>query len=102
MPSLKKLHLDFLNENFVLLTINVQEKPDIVGRFAKDNGMSFPILLDTDGLVSYAYQIRSHPSAYLIDAKGNISGVAIGYRKWDRKEMKALVFSLLSTSGLPG
>ena len=95
---MKKLHRHFLNENFALLTVDVQEKAEKVRRFAKSNGLDFPILLDTKGEVSKIYAVRAHPIAFLINADGNLLGVAPGYRKWDRKEMKELIRSLLSTS----
>lgn len=82
--------------------VNVQEPAEVVRRFAKKNSLPFPILLDTDGRVSYAYSIRSHPMAFLIDGKGDVLGVAPGYREWDKKEMKALIRSLISTDGAMG
>ena len=96
MPSLKNLHRHFLNDNFALLTVDVQEKAEKVRRFAKKENLNFPILLDTDGEVSKIYAVRGHPKAFLINTDGNLLGVAPGYRKWDKKEMKELVRILLS------
>jgi hypothetical protein len=33
--------------------------------------------------------------AYLLDIEGKLIGVALGYREWDRNEMKALIPSLM-------
>jgi len=99
---LKKLHRHFLNDDFALLTVDVQEKAEKVRRFAKRNGLDFPILLDTEGEVSKIYGVRAHPIAFLINTDGKLLGVAPGYRKWDRKEMKALIQSLLSTNRSTG
>lgn len=92
---MKKLHRQFKQDPFVLLTIDVGEGEQKVKRFAKKNGLSYPILLDRDSAVASKYGIRSHPVAYLVDTKGNLIGVAKGYRKWDKKEMKKLIRSLL-------
>jgi peroxiredoxin len=78
-----------------LLAVDVKEKAHKVRSFARDQGLSFPILLDSNGAVASMYGIRAHPVAYLIDIESNVIGVAHGYRKWDRKEMKALIRSLL-------
>ncbi len=91
---MEKLHRQFRQDPFVLLTIDVGEGEQKVKRFAKKNGLSFPILLDRDSAVAFKYGIRAHPVAYLIDTEGYIIGVAKGYRKWDRNEMKALIRSL--------
>ncbi len=99
---MKKLHRHFLNENFALLTVDVQEKAKKVRRVAKSNGLDFPILLDTDGSVAEDYGVRAHPIAFLINTDGKLLGVAPGYREWDRKEMKALIRSLLSTNRSTG
>ena len=93
---MERLHRQSSKEQFVLLTVDVREEADKVRRFARDNGLSFPILLDTSGAVAAMYGVRAHPVAYLIDIDGNVIGVAHGYREWDRYEMRALIRSLLS------
>ena len=93
---MERLHRQSAKEQFVLLAVDVREEADKVRRFARDNGLSFPILLDTSGAVASMYGVRAHPVAYLIDIDGNVIGVAHGYREWDRYEMRALIRSLLS------
>ena len=92
---MERLHRHYSKEQFVLLSVDVREEADKVRRFAGHNGLSFPILLDTNGAVASMYGIRAHPVAYLIDAEGNVIGVAHGYREWDKYEMRALIRSLL-------
>ena len=53
LPSLEKLHKQFHQDPFVLLTIDVGEGEQKVKRFAKKNGLSFPILLDRDSAVAF-------------------------------------------------
>lgn len=93
---MERLHRQSSKEQFVLLTVDVREEAGKVRRFARDNGLSFPILLDTSGAVASMYGVRAHPVAYLIDMEGYVIGVAQGYREWDRYEMRALIRSLLS------
>jgi hypothetical protein len=38
---------------------------------------------------------RSHPMKFLIDKKGNVAGIAQGYREWDKEEMKSLIKLLM-------
>ena len=72
-----------------------QGKAHTVRSIARAQRLSFPILLDSNGAVASRYGIRAHPIAYLIDIQGDVIGVANGYRKWDREEMKTLIRSLL-------
>ncbi len=92
---MERLHRQHPKGEFVLLAVDVREEADKVRRFARHNGLSFPILLDTNGAVASRYGVRAHPVAYLIDIEGYVIGVAHGYRDWDRYEMKALIRSLL-------
>ena len=92
---MERLHRQFRQDPFVLLAVDVKEKARKVRSFARDQRLSFPILLDSNGAVASRYGIRAHPIAYLIDIQGDVIGVANGYRKWDREEMKTLIRSLL-------
>jgi peroxiredoxin len=76
--------------------VDVGEKKETVQRFVHDQGLSFRFLLDEDGQVSAEYGIRSHPMKFLIDKKGNIVGIAQGFREWDKEEMKSLVQLLIN------
>ncbi|HDO35321.1 MAG TPA: redoxin domain-containing protein, partial [Nitrospirae bacterium] len=58
--------------------------------------LSFPVLSDEDGQVTALYGVRSHPMQFLIDARGNLIGIASGYREWDTDEMKALIRALIN------
>ncbi|HDZ62244.1 MAG TPA: TlpA family protein disulfide reductase [Nitrospirae bacterium] len=91
MPSLENLHQHFKDKPFTLLSIDVGESGDTVREFISKQDMSFTVLLDEDTQVSSKFGVRSHPMKFLIDKKGNIAGVAFGYREWDDDEMKSLI-----------
>ena len=56
----------------------MQDDPLAVAPFAAQYGLTFPILLDTTGEVTKAYQLRSLPSSYFIGRDGVIHEVVIG------------------------
>ena len=62
----------------------------------RDNGLSFTNLLDQDGMVSAQFGVRSTPTKILLDKEGNLTGMALGYKKWDKEEMKSLIRMLIS------
>jgi peroxiredoxin len=80
-----------------LLAIDVGEKKEKVLKFVEARGLSFTFLLDEDAQVSTQYGIRSHPMKFLINAEGNLIGVAYGYREWDNTEMKSLIEVLINS-----
>ncbi|MBF0493510.1 MAG: TlpA family protein disulfide reductase [Candidatus Omnitrophica bacterium] len=64
--------------------VNVQESREKVSGFAKKNGMTYPILLDTTGEVGNLYGVRGIPSVIAIDQSGKVL-----YFGYDINEMQA-------------
>lgn len=95
MPSLERLHQHFKNEEFELIAISVGEKPDTVKSYIEKYGYTFLNILDVDTLVSAQYGIRSHPVKFFINKKGEVVGMAKGYKEWDNGDMKSLVSALI-------
>jgi thioredoxin-related protein len=96
LPSLENLHQYFKNEPFVIIAISIQEERDTVLKHVSENGISFTNLLDHDGMVSAQFGVRSTPTKILLDKEGNLTGMALGYRKWDKEEMKSLIRMLIN------
>ena len=90
--SLKKRYQD---KPFKVLLINVQEQRETVQKFFAREQIPLRILLDQDGRVSQSYHVSSHPIKFLIDGKGNMIAMGLGYRSWDSEEMNQLVNSLI-------
>ncbi|MFC2018761.1 peroxiredoxin family protein [Chloroflexota bacterium] len=70
MPFLQEAYEEWQDDGLVILGINKGESVAKVERFAEDNGISFPILLDGDEAVSQRYGVRSIPASVLIDKDG--------------------------------
>ena len=86
MPSMEKLHQKFKNQDFAMVTINLQESASQVKRFFKEYKLTFTALLDSDGEVGIRFRINAIPTTYILDKDGQIIAKAIGPRKWDRKK----------------
>jgi cytochrome c biogenesis protein CcmG, thiol:disulfide interchange protein DsbE len=80
MPAMQRAYADFKEQGFEILAVNVTNQDNLQDalRFASDLGLSFPILLDSQGEVSQLYQLRSLPTSFFIDRMGVISEVVIG------------------------
>jgi thiol-disulfide isomerase/thioredoxin len=95
IPSMEELYLELGNEGFVIIAVNSQEAGEQVAGFVENTGMSFPVLLDTDGRVGAAYSIRAIPTTYIVDPQGYILGRMVGTRDWSTPEIVSLVRDLL-------
>jgi peroxiredoxin len=90
MPSMEKLHQQFKNGDFAMVTINLQESGSRVKEFFKEFKLTFTALMDTSGDVGVMFGINQIPTTYILDKKGRIIGKALGPREWDSRESIAL------------
>jgi peroxiredoxin len=80
------------------VAVDLAEGGKTVNEFVKANGMTFPVLLDTDGKVGGTYEARSIPTNYLLDRNGKILARIVGYdgTEWTSPERVALFEKLLA------
>jgi thiol-disulfide isomerase/thioredoxin len=80
MPAMQQLHQDYFEQGFIILAVNATNQDDLTAAkdFISSRGLSFPILLDTEGNVSSLYQVRSLPTSFFIDTSGRIHEIIIG------------------------
>lgn len=81
MPHFQKFYLDHMNENIEIIAINLttqeDSKTDIV-EFVDDYGLTFPVLLDFNGVLGKTYQAITIPTSYMIDSQGFIRKKIVG------------------------
>ena len=87
MPSMQRMYEKFKAQGLEILAVDLQEDKGQVQRFADELGLSFPILLDSEGDVGARYNARAIPTTYLFDRTGFIFARAVGARQWDTPEM---------------
>ena len=80
MPHLSKLYEKYRGSGFTVLAVNIDEDPQKAASLAKQLGMRFPVLLDTEKKVSRLYDLSTMPSTVLVDRDGRVRFVHRGYR----------------------
>lgn len=80
MPAMQRVFRDYEDRGLIVLAVNSinQDSLNAVGEFIEQYGLTFPILLDDQGVVANEYQIRSLPTTFFIDSKGVIREIVIG------------------------
>jgi cytochrome c biogenesis protein CcmG/thiol:disulfide interchange protein DsbE len=80
MPAMQQVYEDLEQQGFVVLAVNstFQDNLGDAITFAQVHKLSFPILLDQDGSVNAAYEVRSLPTSFFIDPQGTIQDVVVG------------------------
>ena len=80
MPAMQRVYETHKDQDFVIFAVNAthQDSPTKATEFASAKGLTFPILLDSDGLVTRQYLVRSFPTSIFIDKNGLVHEVVIG------------------------
>ena len=80
MPAMQQIYTEYRLDDFVILAVNGTHQDSLTKAesFVAERGLTFPILLDTDGQVSSIYQVRSLPTSFFVDSEGVIREVVIG------------------------
>ncbi len=99
MPSMERVYQDLKDEGFAILAISSDPQGSIVTRpFVASQGLTFPILHDSDYRVSGSYGVRTLPMSFLIDRNGTLTQRVFGARDWDSAEARELLHGLLRES----
>ena len=85
------------NPNFVLLGIDLKEKPDVITKFIEKTGITYPLVLDPDGSIfaKYAEKNAGVTRNIIIDKTGKITFLTRLFNESEFKAMKAHIDSLL-------
>lgn len=95
LPLLNELRKELRRKGFEVLAVNLDEDKADAKAFLKQFPVSYPVLLDPNGKVPQKYDLPGMPTSYLIDRKGKIRKVHIGFKKQDMKKIRKEVMSLL-------
>lgn len=80
MQTLETVYQDYQDQGFTILAVNMTSQDDAqkILPFIQERGLTYPVLLDKDGSVAKAYQMKSLPSSFFINRDGTITEVVIG------------------------
>ncbi|MGN7478815.1 peroxiredoxin family protein [Solibacillus silvestris] len=82
MPHMQKYYDKYRKkDNVEIVGVNLtyeKEKVERVEQFLKSYDITFPVVLEIDGSVSYQYEIMTIPSTYMIDTEGKIQKKIVG------------------------
>jgi cytochrome c biogenesis protein CcmG, thiol:disulfide interchange protein DsbE len=95
MPALEQLHRDYASRGLTVLAVNFREKPETVRQYARELGLTMPLVLDAAGEIRQSYGVIGFPTSFLIGRDGRAVARAIGPREWASAEARTLIESLL-------
>ena len=92
MPELQAVYQELEGQDFVLIGLNAEEKPETVQAFIEKNGITFPIIISDDATINPQYQLKHMPTTWFIDKNGILRGKIVGQMS---KEMALKIAHIL-------
>ena len=83
MPDFQKL---YEAEDVEILAVNLTESEQSeegVQDFIDELGLTFPVPMDQNSIVSEMYEVQAYPTSYIVDSDGKIQFTAKGAIKYD-------------------
>jgi peroxiredoxin len=103
MPSMERLAAHFRGRDFQLLAVSQDEEgKEKVEEFARELGLTFPVLLDPQRRVGERFGVWGYPETFVIDRGGYVVERVIGPREWDSPESIAAIEALIAAGETPG
>ena len=96
MPMFERLHREFSAQGLAVVGINAREGTATIREYAKELGLTFPLISDPTGKINSAYGVIGLPTTFLIGRSGQAVALAIGPREWSGKQARALIQALLA------
>ena len=87
MPSMQKLYSMMPADKFKMLAVLTNDDPAIAKNFARQFGITLPILDDDNNTVSPKYGITGVPETFIVDRQGIVRAKFIGPAEWDSPEV---------------
>lgn len=78
MPILAEVAAKYKSKGVVLYAVNLEEKPEEVAAFLKENKLDVSVILDSQGEISKLYEVEGIPQSVIIDKTGVVRVVHVG------------------------
>ena len=95
LPVLEQLYRDYAPRGLTVVAVNFRDEPGTVRQYARELGLTMPLVLDSAGAIRQSYGVIGFPTSFLVARDGRAVARAIGPREWAGPEARALIESLL-------
>jgi len=96
LPALDTLYRDLAPQGLVVAAISVDVVEEDALDFLERYPVSYPVAMDKTGAVPRSFSVNGMPSGYLIDRKGEVRAVHVGFKRGDELALRAEIETLLS------
>ncbi|HXK25354.1 MAG TPA: TlpA disulfide reductase family protein [Myxococcota bacterium] len=101
MPMIEQLSKEFPADQFQVIAVNLDEKPEKAKQFLEAHKISYPTVSDPQGNLPKSFGLKTMPTSYLIDRAGVVRYVHPGFRASDIDELRKKIREVLNQGSLP-
>jgi peroxiredoxin len=101
MSAFERLHREFSAQGLAVVGINAREGTSTIREYAKELGLTFPLILDPKGTINTIYGVIGLPTTFLIGRDGRPVALAVGQREWTSTPARAIIRALLAEPATP-
>lgn len=94
-PFLNELHGQLGGQGLQIVGVNLDENADDAKAFLAKYPASFTVAGDVSKQCAKDFGVKAMPSSYIIDRKGIVHHIHLGFRPGEAKELRLLVETLL-------
>ncbi len=96
MPFLNELHEQFNSKGLEIVGIDVDDEKTDGLTFLEKVPVVFPTVTNPDGQCAAAFGVQTMPSSYLIDRKGKLRYIELGFFSENKNDIRQKVEKLLA------
>ena len=98
MPSMEALYQRLRDDGLVMLAVNADANGrEAVESFVRKLGLTFPVLLDPDGVVPGRYGATGYPETFIVDREGRVVTHEIGPHDWSEARFERALRALMES-----
>ncbi len=94
-PWMGELQQRYGERGLTVLAINVDRQREAAERFLAAVPAPFTVAFDPQGATPSAYAAKAMPSSYLVDARGNVDLIEVGFREERKAALEERIRALL-------
>ncbi|MEQ1557596.1 MAG: TlpA disulfide reductase family protein [Methyloglobulus sp.] len=95
-PFLNEMSEQLKGQGLQVVGVNLDENPDEAKAFLAKYPASFTVAADVSKQCAKDFGVKAMPSSYIIDRKGVVHHVHLGFRPGEAKELRVMVEKLLA------
>lgn len=81
----------------MIVGVETTNRPALAKEFTSSIGVTFPILLDDQGVTGKLFDVHATPTTLFIDRKGTVLFKHVGYSPGDEKHVAATIEHMLAS-----